>query len=350
MCEPLNVELPVQSIGPLKITGPVLNEEVKVPLATLEKPLWPSTQRGARITQKAGGIRSIIIDERMTRSIILQADNAFNAVTARQKLTAQYKQLADIVKDSSRFAQLLAIHIQIQANLLYLRIEISSGDAAGHNMVTLAADKLITWILEAHPSLRYISISGNYCTDKKVSAVNGILGRGKNVIAESVIPRRLCQRYLKTTPENLVDINIKKNLIGSILAGSLCSANAHFANALLALYLATGQDAANIVEGSQGMTHAELQNDKLYFAVTLPNIIVGTVGNGKELPFAQRHLSMLGCLKKGAVGENARRLAAITAATVLCAELSLLAAQSNEGELMQAHLKLEREKNDARPE
>ena len=172
--------------------------------------------------------------------------------------------------------------------------------------------------------------------------MNGILGRGKYVVAELTVPRALCERKLNTTPEKVVDLNIKKNLLGTLMAGGVRSANAHFANMLLGFYLATGQDAANIIEGSQGMVHAEVQEGDLYFSCTLPNIIVGTVGNGKGLDFVTQNLAKLGCNQDIEVGANARRLAQICAATVLCGELSLLAAQTNPGELMQAHLKLER--------
>ena len=189
----------------------------------------------------------------------------------------------------------------------------------------------------------FISISGNFCKDKKVSAVNGILGRGKYVVTEMVIPKEVCQSILKTTPRAIVDLNIKKNFIGSTLAGSLRSANAHYANMLLAFYLATGQDAANIIEGSQGITHAELRGEDLYFSATLPNVIVGSVGNGKELAFVQKNLAQMGCLDESrAEGINANRLAMIVAATVFCGELSLMAALTNQGELMRSHLAIER--------
>ncbi|MFN7097745.1 MAG: hydroxymethylglutaryl-CoA reductase, partial [Gammaproteobacteria bacterium] len=159
---------------------------------------------------------------------------------------------------------------------------------------------------------------------------------------EMLIPRDICRATLKTEPEKIADLNIKKNLIGSILAGGLRTANAHFANMLLGFYLATGQDAANIVEGSQGVVHAEMRGDDLYFSVTVPNIIVGTVGHGKDLPFVQDNMALLGCNIPNAPGQNGRRLAIICAATVMCGELSLMAAQTNHGELMRAHIALER--------
>ncbi|EKD71043.1 MAG: hypothetical protein ACD_46C00290G0002, partial [uncultured bacterium] len=294
------------------------------------------------VCTQAGGIHATIIDERMTRSVLVEADTAAEVYAVYLNIQQQRDTLQNIVSKCSRFAKLIDLHAQIVGSLLYLRFEFLTGDAAGHNMVTLASDHLLNWILQQYPTLHYVSISGNFCTDKKASAVNGILGRGKNVIAEVTISRELCRRLLRTTPEKMVDLNIKKNLIGNIVAGSLRTANAHFANMLLGFYLATGQDAANIIEGSQGIVHTEVRNDDLYFSVTLPNVIVGTVGNGKELDFVRDNLALLGCLENRTPGENARRLAIIASSAVLCGELSLLAAQTNQGELMRSHIKLER--------
>lgn len=342
LATPQFAAIPMQSIGPVKIIGPVVNAEILVPMATFESPLWPSTHRGARVTAEAGGIRAVIVDERMARSITVEATDAEAALWVRNELMSRKGELAGVTEATSRFARFLDLHFQLVANLLYIRLEMSTGDASGHNMVTKAADALMTWVLREFPQLKYVSLSGNFCTDKKVSAVNGILGRGKNVIAEVTISEKLCKRFLKTTPAKIVDINIKKNLYGTLLAGGLRSANAHFANMLLGVYLATGQDAANIVEGSQGFVNAEVRDGDLYFAVTLPNIIVGTVGAGKGLDFVEENLRKMGCLEKREPGDNARRLAVIVAATVLCGELSLLAALTNPGELMQAHESLER--------
>jgi hydroxymethylglutaryl-CoA reductase (NADPH) len=335
--------IPMRSIGPVKIIGPEVNAEVMVPLATFEVPLWPSTQRGATVCRHAGGIQAVVVDERMTRSILLEADNVVFANDAIISILQHKDVMQSIISETSRFAHLLDIHSQLVGNLMYLRFEYRTGDAAGHNMVTLATDRILQWITIQFPHLKYVSISGNYCSDKKAGAVNGILGRGKHVITEVTIPGSLCQRFLKTTPEKIVQLNIKKNLLGNIVAGSIRTANAHFANMLLGFYLATGQDAANIVEGSQGMVHAEVREEDLYFTVTLPNIIVGTVGNGKTHDFVRNNLQTLGCLEKREPGQNARRLAIIAACAVLCGELSLLAAQTNPGELMKSHVKLERQ-------
>ncbi len=332
----------MRNVGPVKVIGDEVDAEVMVPLATYESPLWPSVGRGARVTKLAGGIRATVIDDRMSRSILLEAEHAGEALRAVTSIKARMDDLNEVVAQSSRFAKLIGINSQVVANLIYLRLEFSTGDASGHNMVTNAADRLFPWILAQYPQLQYVSISANYCSDKKATAVNGILGRGKYVVAEVTIPRALCQRRLSTTPEKIVELNIKKNLIGTLLAGGVRSANAHYANMLLAFYLATGQDAANIVEGSQGIVHAEVREGDLYFSATLPNLIMGSVGNGKGIDFVEQNLQLLGCKEAREPGANARRLAIWCAATVLCGELSLMAAQTNPGELMQSHLAMER--------
>ncbi len=336
--------VPMQWVGPilLKDGASQSTEEVSVPLATYESPLWPSTNRGAKVTRLAGGLTATVIQDFMTRSIVLEASTAHSANRICHELQTRLPDLAEVVGQTSNFARLQKLDTQIFGRVIYLRFALDTADASGHNMVTKAADHLLEWCLYQYPDLKHISVSGNYCVDKKVSAVNGILGRGKNVIAECIVPRDVCLSVLKTTPEKIVELHIKKNLMGGIVAGSLRTANAHFANMLLAFYLATGQDAANIVEGSQGMVHAELQGEDLYFSVTLPNIIVGTIGNGKHHNFVRDNLEKLGCMVDNNVGLNSKRLAQCVAATVWCGEISLLAAQTNPGELMRSHFAMER--------
>ncbi|GLX19510.1 MULTISPECIES: hydroxymethylglutaryl-CoA reductase [Streptomyces] len=335
--------VPLRWVGPLRISGNAAEGETHVPLATYESPLWPSVGRGARVSlQVDAGITATLVDERMTRSVLVEARDAQGAHAAAQAVDARFEELRAITRTTSRFAELLAVRHEIVGPLLYLRLEFTTGDASGHNMATLAADALLTHLLTHVPGITYGSISANYCTDKKATAVNGILGRGKNVTAEILVPRAVVERRLHTTAARIARLNTTKNLIGTLLAGGIRSANAHYANMLLAFYLATGQDAANIVEGSQGVTYAEDRDADLYFSCTLPNLIVGTVGNGKGLPAVEEALTRLGCRQDRPAGANARRLAALAAATVLCGELSLLAAQTNPGELMSAHTRLER--------
>ncbi|MCP3660833.1 MAG: hydroxymethylglutaryl-CoA reductase [Bacteroidetes bacterium] len=338
-----HISIPVKEVGPIKIVGNLLNDEFIVPLATYETPLWSSVNRGARLSRHSDGIKVSLIDDKMTRSIILESDNIEDILKVKNELNFRKKELDQIVGNTSNYAKLKTFNIQIVGNLLYIRFEFETGEASGHNMVTKASDLLISRILNNYKNLHYVSVSGNLCTDKKVSCINGILGRGKNVIAEINISESLCKEILKTTPKKINELNIKKNLIGSILSGSIRSANAHYANILLAMYLPLGQDAANIIEGSQGITYTKVKDDgSLYFSVNCPNIIVGTIGNGKEHIFVEEYLKKLKCFEKKDNINNSQKLAGIIASTILCSEISLLAALTNQGELMKAHELLER--------
>src|SRR5699024_7696772 len=210
------------------------------------------------------------------------------------------------------------------------------------NMVTNASDALMTEILSWDLGLGYGSISGNYCSDKKATAVNGILGRGRNTVAEILIPHDIVGKWLRSSAQQITDLVVQKNLVGSTIAGALRSANAHYANMLLAFYLATGQDAANIVEGSQGITYAENREDGLYFSCTLPHLIVGTVGTGKHRDHVDYVRESINLRQERPAGENSRKLAALMARAVLSGELSFLATQTMPCDLRRVHIGLER--------
>jgi hydroxymethylglutaryl-CoA reductase (NADPH) len=333
--------VPTKIVGPIRMNYELYgNELVHVPLASFEIPIWSAVKRGALVSQKTDGIRVAIVGDGMTRAILMEATDIDNAIRCQRWIESNFELMKETVSGTSRFANLLSIHIENVGRLLYIRLSVETGNASGHNMVTKAADAIANVVMVNCSSMRYVSVSGNYCTDKKNSAVNGILGRGKRVSAEIVVDGDLCRSLLRVSPETLVDLNVKKNLIGSILSGGVRSANAHFVNVVLAMYLATGQDSANIVEASQGITHVDFDGTNLYFSVNIFNMIVGTVGNGKNQDFAVENLKLLKCYPEDPL--SSKRLAAIIASAVLCAELSLLAAQTNAGELTMAHMKLER--------
>ncbi len=338
-------QIPMRWVGPIHMTCNNVPEAFHIPLATFETPLWPSTARGAKISRLTNGISVSVGDERMARSILLEAPSAAMALDALQQLQNDPSPIREAVNATTRYGSFCDLHGQVAGHLLFLRIEMKTGDAAGHNMVTAAAEAALHAICQQFPALEYGSLSANMCTDKKNAAINGMLGRGHYTIAELHIPDEICRKHLRSTPKQIAKLNQHKNWIGSMLAGSIRSANAHVANILLAAYLATGQDAANIVEGSQAFTIAEERDDELFISLTLPNLIVGTIGNGKHLPFVEENLMRLGCREQRPTGGNARRLAAMIAAATLCSELSLLAALTNPGELMHAHRKLERKQS-----
>lgn len=371
----LPISIPTKIIGPIKMN--YLNKilDINVPVSTIETPLFYSIDRGATVSQQIkNGFCVTVETNLMTRSIILEANSAKNAIFIKYEIEKMHDEIDKIVQTTSRFTKLINTDIITVAKLLYIRFSMDTDQASGHNMTTKAANLIIKFLL-AKFELKYISISANICTDKKVSSINSIKGRGKKCIVDAIISRDVCQKILKTTPEKIVELNNKKNLIGSIISGSICSANAHFANILAAIYLSTGQDIANIVEGSQGITYAELtekenlncenenqncncikqncncinldhvNNDcinsrkncyNLYFSVTIPNVIVGTIGNGKDADYAVKNLQLLGC------HNDSEKLAAVIACAVCCAELSLLAVLTNMDELCKSHMLLER--------
>lgn len=332
----IDTVIPTKNVGPVRVRYRDTTYDVDVPLATFETPLWHSVNRGAKISQLCGGIASTVLRNTMTRSVSVMCKDAAEASFVARTVVANIENVKDIIEQTSKYLRFDDLRHEIVGNLIIFRISIIPGEASGHNMVTKASEAFLNWLLDNH-KCQYVSLSANMCVDKKVSAINGILGRGKHVVSDIVIHSEICSKVLKSTPTSIHELNISKNLVGSTLAGSIRSANAHYANMLLAIYLATGQDAANIVEGSQGVTYTSITpSGDLYFSVNMPNIIVGTVGNGKSLGFAAKNIELMGCVA------DSEKLAAIIGATVLCGELSLLAALTNQGELMKAHIALER--------
>ncbi len=343
MKKEIKTHIPTQWVGPLTFkhfngrTFQASDQSLEVPLATYETTLFPSVGRGAKVSREIGGLTATLISDGMTRSLLIETTSVTESLAVAEYATSHIEAFQKkYVTPHSKHTVLKRIDPTYVGHLMYLRFFFETGLAAGHNMTTFAVDHIAGALLEAFPNIQYVSLSGNYCTDKKVSAVNRILGRGKHVIVEATIPRNVVETTLKTTPEKIVALHQKKNLIGSLVAGSLMSANAHYANMLLGFYLATGQDAANIVEGSQGITHAEVNDDGLYFSVNIPNIIMGTVGHGKG-PFKDRFDAM------GLSGDHAaEKLALIAGGVVFAGELSLLAALTNQHELVRSHTIYER--------
>jgi len=224
---------------------------------------------------------------------------------------------------------------------LYVRFTTRTGDAMGMNMMSKATEKALEVMGKEFPEMIVLALSGNYCTDKKPAAINWIEGRGKGIVAEAIIPGKIVKTVLKTTVEALCNLNTKKNLVGSAMAGSVGGFNAHAANILTAIFLATGQDPAQNVESSNCMTLMEPTNggEDLLMTVSMPCIEVGTVGGGTVLAPQGAVLEMLGIRGAHATnpGQNAQQLARIIAAAVMAGELSLISALAA-GHLVRAHL------------
>ena len=330
--------IPVGIAGPLNIDGQL----VPIPMATTEGTLVASTSRGCKALNAGGGVTTVLTQDAMTRGPALEFPSVIQAAKAKRWIDSQ--EGASIIKEvfdsTSRFARLSSLRCVLAGRTLYVRFATGTGDAMGMNMISKGVEKALTMMREDYfPDMQVLSLSGNYCTDKKPAAINWIEGRGKSVVAEAVIPGNVVKTVLKTSVASLVNLNIKKNLIGSAMAGSVGGFNAHAANILTAIYLATGQDPAQNVESSNCITLMEPTNegDDLLITVSMPSIEVGTVGGGTVLSPQRAMLEMIGVAgaNQAKPGANAQRLACIIAASVMAGELSLLSALAA-GHLIQA--------------
>ena len=330
------VQIPIAVAGPLKINGEHANDEFFVPLATSEGALVASINRGCSAISNAGGVNARVIDDKMTRAPVLKCESVVQAVEVKKFFEDNFDELNSIAESTTSHGKLLKIDpIIIVGNYVYPRFVYSTGDSMGMNMVTIATEKILEKLHEETGVLA-IALSGNLCVDKKPAAINIVEGRGKTVVADILIPEEIVKSKLKTTAKAIEEVNIAKNLVGSAAAGSMAF-NAHYANIIGALFLATGQDAAHVVEGSLGITTAEDHDGDLYFSVNMPDLPVATIGGGTRLETASEGLSILGVKGAG----NVNKFAEIVVSAVLAGELSLIGALAA-GHLAKAHKELGR--------
>lgn len=333
--------IPVGVAGPILIDG----KEFYVPMATTEGALIASTTRGCKALSLGGGVNTEIVGEGMSRAPVLHCPSIKVANDIRLFIESNIHLLQASFSSTSRFAKLKSISCHIAGRKLFLRFKCTTGDAMGMNMVGKGVEKALNIITDQFPDTHVIALSGNVCTDKKPSAINWIDGRGKSVVCEAIIPEAVVRDVLKTTPEALVETNYAKNLVGSAVAGSIGGNNAHAANVVTAVFLATGQDPAQNVESSNCMTLIEKvspDSGDIYISVTMPTVEVGTVGGGTSLSPQGSMLNLLGVRGSAETsGDNARQLARVVGAAVMAGELSLMAALSS-GHLISSHMKLNR--------
>lgn len=330
------IQIPLGLAGPLKINGEFADDEFFIPLATSEGALVASINRGASTISAAGGVNTAVIGNNMTRAPVLKTKSIVEAVKVKKWFEDNFDELKEIAESTTNHGKLIKIDpIVIVANYVYPRFVYKTGDSMGMNMVTIATEKVLDKLYQ-ETGVHAIALSGNLCVDKKPAAINMIEGRGKTVVADILIPEEIVKSKLKTTAAAIEEVNIAKNLIGSAAAGSMAY-NAHYANMIAAIFLATGQDAAHVVEGSLGITVAEDRDGDLYFSVNLPDLPLATVGGGTRLETANEGLNILGV----AGSDNVNRFAEIVIATVLAGELSLVGALAA-GHLAKAHQELGR--------
>lgn len=332
--------IPTGIMGPLRVIGSSAQGDFYVPLATSEGALIASYHRGAKACFLSGGVTSICLVEGVQRSPVFKFKDLGDLGVFISWVLLQMDVFKSITEQTSRFAKLYNMKTNIEGNHLILTFEFQTGDAAGQNMVTLCTDAICQYIIANAPIKPVIwFIEGNYSGDKKATSLSFTNVRGKKVTAEIIIPENVVTRVLKTTPKAM-EAYWRSSTIGVIQSGAI-GAQGHYANGLTALFMATGQDVACVTEAATGITRMELNEDgSLYASVTLPNLIVGTVGGGTSLPSQKECLELMGCYGAG----KARKFAEICGALVLAGELSIAAALSA-GHFASAHRKLGRKNN-----
>lgn len=341
-CENVIGYMPV----PVGVAGPLLldDKQYYVPLATTEGCLVASANRGCRALSLSGGCCSRILADSMTRGPVVRLPSACRAAETKLWLESPegFSILQEAFDETSRFGRLKKLMVGLAGRNLYIRFQSQTGDAMGMNMLSKGTEHALHRLKQQFPDVEVLSVSGNYCTDKKPAALNWILGRGKSVVCEATIPGKVVREVLKSSTSALVELNINKNLVGSAMAGSIGGFNAHAANIVTAIYIACGQDPAQTVGSSNCITQMETtgpEGEDLYITCTMPSIELGTVGGGTNLPPQRACLEILGVQGTNPThpGENGRQLARIVCASVLAGELSLMAALAA-GHLVKSHM------------
>ena len=326
--------LPVGVIGPLRINGTQAHGDFYVPLATTEGALVASYHRGALVMSQAGGASVICTAESVSRAPCFVFETMYEAAGFLAWVIPRYDSLQDTVALTSRHCKINDVRTVLFGKELFLVFEYTTGDAAGQNMVTLATDAICRKLVDespVKPSRWYVE--GNMSGDKKATMLSFAYGRGKKVVAEAMIPRELVREVLHTEPAEIVRY-WKTSFLGGVQSGSI-GVQGHVANALTAMFIACGQDAACVSEASVGVTHMDLTaGGDLYACLMLPNLIVGTVGGGTHLPTARECLEMIDCYGEG----KARKFAEICCAVALGGEISIGAAMAG-GRFAHAHAK-----------
>ncbi|NOQ73728.1 MAG: 3-hydroxy-3-methylglutaryl-CoA reductase [Crocinitomix sp.] len=329
--------LPTGVFGPLVINGVNASGAFYIPLATSEGALVASYARGARACKDAGAIVSVCLMEGVQRCPVFKFNELLEIGQFVVWLMEHTDEFKKITNASSNYAELIDMEMNIEGNQVIVTFEFSTGDAAGQNMVTICTNEICKYIIENTPvTPKAWYIESNFSGDKKATSISYTSVRGKNVTAEIKLPEEIVNNVLKTTPAKMFDYWLT-SFMGAVKCGAM-GAQGHFSNGLAALFIACGQDAACVSEASVGITRMEIMEDgSLYCAVTMPNLIVGTVGGGTSLPTQRECLELMECYGPG----NAKKFAEICAGVCLSGEISIIAAMSA-GHFASAHQKLGR--------
>lgn len=334
------VRVPIGIAGPLRVRGLFARGDYYVPLATTEAALVASYTRGAQVLSNAGGAVSVVVNEGVSRSPVFGFHDVVQAGKFIMWMSEQIESLKAAAAATTRHGKLQDVRFTLEGNHVFVLLDYTTGDASGQNMVTIATQAVCQYIEQNTPvKPHYWYIEGNMSGDKKASTQSFQSVRGKKVIAEACLPSDLVQRRLHCTPRQMAAY-YQVSAIGGALSGNI-GIQGHYANGLAAIYIACGQDAGCVAESAVGITRFQENDDgSLYVAVTLPNLIVGTVGGGTGLPSQRACLELLGL----AGPDHASAFAEVCGALVLAGEVSIIAALAA-GQFTRAHQKLARGKS-----
>jgi hydroxymethylglutaryl-CoA reductase (NADPH) len=338
-------QLPIGLAGPLLVNGEHAKGEFYVPMATIEGTLIASYNRGMRVIRESGGVMCTVVSEAMQRAPVFMFKNARDARDFSFWLKENFEAVKAQAESTTSVGKLLEIEQYPVHSMVYTRFDYSTGDAAGQNMTGKATYVACEWIRSQYPDLRSYGLSGGMDSEKKTSFVNSLKGRGRKVTAEITIPRQVLKDVLRTTPEQL-QASLSINTLAAFLTGASNNA-AHPANGLAALFMATGQDMANIGEANQCSVHSYVNKQgDLNYSITLPALIMATFGGGTSLSTQRECLEIMDCYGK----DKAYKLVEIAAGLVMAGELSLVSAartdkETGANEWVDAHEKLGRNRS-----
>jgi hydroxymethylglutaryl-CoA reductase (NADPH) len=337
-------QVPMGVAGPVPVDGGAASGEYYLPLATTEGALVASVNRGLGTIRAAGGATARVTDAGMTRAPVFRVEGVAQAQRVVEWVRTDTSRLTAAAESTTSHGELLGVEPHVVGDSVFLRFVYDTKDAMGMNMATIATEAACS-VVESETPAELVALSGNLCADKKPAAINAVEGRGRTVTADVEIPSDLVNDRLNTRPGAIVEANTRKNLVGSAKAASL-GFNAQAANVVAATFLATGQDAAQVVEGANAITTVEVRGEgddrRLYAGVSLASLEVGTVGGGTGLPTQSAALSLLGANGGGdPPGASADALAEVIATGALAGELSLLSALASR-HLASAHESLGR--------
>jgi hydroxymethylglutaryl-CoA reductase (NADPH) len=317
-------QVPIGFAGPLLVRGEHARGEFLIPLATTEGTLVASYNRGIKVINLSGGVITTVVDDLMQRAPVFIFESAREAREFKRWVDEHFTQIKQAAEETSSIAKLRFIDTFLSNRFAFLRFNFTTGDAAGQNMVGRATFAACSWILDRAEKVEKFYLESNLATDKKASQINIMRTRGKRVVAEATVPREILVQHLRVEPESLFyHYNVAN--VGAFLSGANNN-GAHSPNAITAMFIATGQDVANVSESSAGILYAEItKKGDLYMSLTIPSLIVATYGGGTGLATQRECLEVLGCLGKNKVA----KFAEIVAGVALAGELSLASAISS---------------------